>query len=377
MDNTRCTDLGLEYGLLDRAGGALPETFAILDAAFSGFAREQAARLGRAARVAVYGASESGRAAAALLRGKPQIALAGFVDGYSLSDDFERLPCLPPDRLPELGSLDAVLVAVAPRHLGEIRALLGKHAPGVAVWSMYRPQEQAAPLAPAHADAQERFAVHEHSRRLREYLRQEREKLPPVNERPVELAFIFNQLARLYPKTLLDVGAGGTTLPNLLQHCGFEVTAVDLDPLANRHFYLEQADIVTDDLGRSFDVITCISTLEHIPDHAAAMANMFRHLRPGGALLLTVPYHEERYVPNSHALPGTTRPSAMGVTQIFSRRELDGWIAASGWELAGEEFYAHYTGELFTLGEEFYPARRVLPGQGKADLACLALRRPA
>jgi SAM-dependent methyltransferase len=39
----------------------------------------------------------------------------------------------------------------------------------------------------------------------------------------------------------------------------------------------------------SFDVITCISVLEHIPQDSAALEKMWSLLKPGGVLVLTVP----------------------------------------------------------------------------------------
>jgi SAM-dependent methyltransferase len=39
----------------------------------------------------------------------------------------------------------------------------------------------------------------------------------------------------------------------------------------------------------SFDAITCISVIEHIPDDSGAIRKMWEMLRPGGTLLLTVP----------------------------------------------------------------------------------------
>ncbi len=39
----------------------------------------------------------------------------------------------------------------------------------------------------------------------------------------------------------------------------------------------------------SFDLITCLSVLEHIPDDTAALKTMWSLLRPGGKLILTLP----------------------------------------------------------------------------------------
>ncbi|HZP65236.1 MAG TPA: methyltransferase domain-containing protein [Rudaea sp.] len=42
----------------------------------------------------------------------------------------------------------------------------------------------------------------------------------------------------------------------------------------------------------SFDLATCTEVLEHVPDDAAAFAELRRVLRPGGRLLFTVPLHD-------------------------------------------------------------------------------------
>jgi SAM-dependent methyltransferase len=41
----------------------------------------------------------------------------------------------------------------------------------------------------------------------------------------------------------------------------------------------------------SLDAILCLDVLEHVPDHRAALREFARVLAPGGALLLTVPWH--------------------------------------------------------------------------------------
>lgn len=43
----------------------------------------------------------------------------------------------------------------------------------------------------------------------------------------------------------------------------------------------------------SYDLVTCISVLEHIPDDAAAIRQMWDVLRPGGTLVVTVPCARE------------------------------------------------------------------------------------
>lgn len=48
---------------------------------------------------------------------------------------------------------------------------------------------------------------------------------------------------------------------------------------------LEDAELA----AGTYDLVTCISVLEHIPDDAPAVAKMWELLRPGGRLVLTVP----------------------------------------------------------------------------------------
>lgn len=44
----------------------------------------------------------------------------------------------------------------------------------------------------------------------------------------------------------------------------------------------------------SLDAIVCLDVLEHVPDFRAALREFARVLKPGGALLLTVPWHWDR-----------------------------------------------------------------------------------
>jgi SAM-dependent methyltransferase len=65
----------------------------------------------------------------------------------------------------------------------------------------------------------------------------------------------------------------------------------------------------------SFDLITCLSVLEHIPEDKAALETMWSLLRPGGKLVLTLPCMSqllEQYI--SHNQYGVLSPGDNGYT---------------------------------------------------------------
>jgi SAM-dependent methyltransferase len=133
----------------------------------------------------------------------------------------------------------------------------------------------------------------------------EGEVLPAgANERIVELPYAFRALARAEPgASVLDVGAAESTLAFSLASLGYEVTALDLNPYPLTHPRLKAvvADVREWSPDRTFDVVLCISTLEHIGlavyggaadanADAAAVQRLFELTTPDGTLVLTVPF---------------------------------------------------------------------------------------
>jgi ubiquinone/menaquinone biosynthesis C-methylase UbiE len=105
-------------------------------------------------------------------------------------------------------------------------------------------------------------------------------------------------------KRTLDVGCGCGL--NLVLHGALAAVAVGIDLSLNalrqaRKYAIEQGVsermfLVRADISRlalptgSFDLITCVGVLHHIPDHVAALANMARLLDESGVLMLGL-YH--------------------------------------------------------------------------------------
>ena len=203
-----------------------------------------------------------------------------------------------------------------------------------------------------------------------------------VNERPIEFAFLFRQLVISWPKTILDVGTGKTALPHLLRNCGFHVTATDNikdywpQGMVNRHYHVINDDITQSALTGTYDVISCISVLEHIGKHREAVKAMGRLLAPGGRLILSCPYNDKKYSENVYALPeSSVTESYPFVTQAFSRVEVDVWLQETGLELIEQEYWQLFDGEYWTCGERIIPPRSVSVDE-QHQITCLVLGKP-
>ena len=201
------------------------------------------------------------------------------------------------------------------------------------------------------------------------------------NERPVEFAFLFRAIARLAPRSILDVGSGTTAVPHLMRNCGPVVTATDNvrdywpRGMTNRHYYVLDDDIRHTRLHDTFDMVTCISTLEHIVPAEEAVRSMLGRLRPGGHLVITCPYTEREHVDNVYALPGSSRAGGRKryVAQSFSRVDLDRWFCGAG-EIVEQEFWRYWTGAHWTEGTEIIPPEPSSAGRPHQH-TCLLVRK--
>ena len=125
-----------------------------------------------------------------------------------------------------------------------------------------------------------------------------------INERVVELPFVFTNLPKSKKTKILDVGCCENILPIQLASLGYEVTGMDIRDyqLTHPNFTFMKDDICYTKLKKnSFDLITCISVLEHIgldtiygksdkkSSDKKALKSILDLLKPKGKLLLTVP----------------------------------------------------------------------------------------
>ncbi len=201
------------------------------------------------------------------------------------------------------------------------------------------------------------------------------------NERPIEYRFVFAQLGNYYPKKVLDVGTGLTALPHLMANCGMAVAAMDNITdywpygMFNRHFYIINDSITEPKIKDTFDLVTCVSTLEHIDDFDKAVKSMFDLLNPGGHLVLTFPYNENKFVDNVYALPNSNiKQLPRHKTHAYSRVELDSWMKENNATLITQEYWQFFTGSYWTEGERLVIPKLVTKNDPH-QISCLVLEK--
>jgi SAM-dependent methyltransferase len=125
-----------------------------------------------------------------------------------------------------------------------------------------------------------------------------------VSERIVELPFVFANLRVPRGALIVDLGCVESKLSLELANRGYKVLGVDLRPYPFRHPNLRTlcGDFVTSPIAEdSVDAVLAVSTLEHFgfgsygraakfSSDVAAISKIRRILKPGGQLILTVPY---------------------------------------------------------------------------------------
>ncbi|MEW9556130.1 class I SAM-dependent methyltransferase [Nonomuraea sp. NPDC050783] len=157
---------------------------------------------------------------------------------------------------------------------------------------------------------------------------------------------------------VLDLGCGGGRHAFEVLRRGGDVIAFDmdqseLDNVANMFAAMDKAgEVPPGASGRtvqgtalgmpfedgSFDRVIAAEVLEHIPDDMAAMAEIFRVLKPGGTAAVTVPsFLPERIC---WALDEAYHTAPGGHVRIYTLAELSAKLKATGFEI-GPHHHAH------------------------------------
>ena len=166
---------------------------------------------------------------------------------------------------------------------------------------------------------------------------------------PLRINYI-SRILNLAEKSVLDIGCGGGILAEGLAHHGALVTAIDMAEaslsVAKLHQLESNLEIdyrfcSAEDLAvekpESYDVITCLEMLEHVPDPNSIVRSCFELVKPGGTVFFSTINRNPKsylfailgaeYVLN--LLPKGTHEYA----KFIRPSELASWCRKSGLEL--------------------------------------------
>ena len=112
---------------------------------------------------------------------------------------------------------------------------------------------------------------------------------------PLRCQFIQQYVGSVATKNIIDVGCGGGILAESLARLGANVTGIDLgtEPLNVAKLHALEAGIdiqyekipaedKASQMPASFDVVTCMEMLEHVPDPSSIVQACTAMVKPGG-----------------------------------------------------------------------------------------------
>jgi len=123
----------------------------------------------------------------------------------------------------------------------------------------------------------------------------------PLHElNPLRLRYVELAAGGLRDARVIDVGCGGGILSEAMVRGGARVLGIDLSQavldVAELHaleakLAVEYRAIAAEELAaaspRSFDLVTCMEMLEHVPDPAATLAALATLVKPGGNVIVS------------------------------------------------------------------------------------------
>jgi 2-polyprenyl-6-hydroxyphenyl methylase / 3-demethylubiquinone-9 3-methyltransferase len=117
---------------------------------------------------------------------------------------------------------------------------------------------------------------------------------------PVRLDYIEARVGGLKGKRVLDVGCGGGLLSEAMARRGANVTGIDLGTatieVAELHalesgvpvrYMRESAEDHAAHSSGTYDVVTCLEMLEHVPDPAGVLRALHTLMKPGGDVVVS------------------------------------------------------------------------------------------
>lgn len=160
----------------------------------------------------------------------------------------------------------------------------------------------------------------------------------------------IDSLAPVAEKTILDVGCGGGILCEALAQRGAQVTGIDMGeaPLAVGNLHKLESGVTVnyekstaEDYAKahaaSFDTVTCLEMLEHVPDPSSVVAACAELCKPGGTVFFsTINRNPKSYLLAIIGVEYVLRMLPKGTheySKFIRPSELGQWIRQAGLEI--------------------------------------------
>ena len=174
---------------------------------------------------------------------------------------------------------------------------------------------------------------------------------------PLRLQFIQAYL-NLGGSRIVDVGCGGGILSEGLSRAGGEVFGIDLSEelldVADLHgldsgvkvnYRKISVEQLADEQPDSFDVVTCMEMLEHVPNPVSVVKSCAKLVKPGGKVFFsTLNRHPKAFLLAIVAAEHVLRMIPKGThdyNTFIKPSELSRWARESGLDLLGTEGVAY------------------------------------
>jgi len=163
---------------------------------------------------------------------------------------------------------------------------------------------------------------------------------------PLRVGYI-DRIAHLAGKTVLDVGCGGGILSESMAQRGATVSGIDMGeaPLKVAKLHGLESGVtvnyrqvtveqLAEEQPESFDVVTCMEMLEHVPDPASIIRACAKLAKPGGHLFFsTLNRNPKSYlfaIVGAEKLLKLVPQGTHDFNKFIRPSELGGWIREAG-----------------------------------------------
>ena len=199
-----------------------------------------------------------------------------------------------------------------------------------------------------NADAQELWKFDEAARR---WWDPEGDYKPLHQLNPLRLDAIEQRAGGFEGKRVLDIGCGGGLLSEGMAERGAQVTGIDLAEVsldvARQHaqetgvevdYRAVSAEALADEAPDSYDAVTCLEMLEHVPAPRSVVEACSRLVIPGGHAFFSTLNRTPRSwlfaIIGAEYILGLLPKGTHDHSQFIRPSELDAWARASGLTLA-------------------------------------------